>query len=224
VLSTYFFDLDGTLCDSRPGLALSFEAAFAELGMYPGNLSRFLGVSLPEAFRTLDPSIDDHGIGRGIKAFRAAYEQEGIRLTPEYPGIRDLLECLTSRGATAWIVTSKPQKYASKVVENSQVLSKYIAGVVGTGLKEEEHKTELLQIAIRRSRANVNRSIMVGDRCYDVVGAINNEMRPVGALWGYGTKKELKQAGCHDFCHDPYELRDAFVVPNGVLEPIAAVC
>ena len=37
---------------------------------------------------------------------------------------------------------------------------------------------------------------MVGDRCYDIRGALEVGLTPIGVLWGYGDRAELTEAGC----------------------------
>jgi len=47
---------------------------------------------------------------------------------------------------------------------------------------------------------------MIGDRAQDVAGALANGVRPIGALWGYGTRAELARAGARQFCERPSQL------------------
>ncbi len=47
---------------------------------------------------------------------------------------------------------------------------------------------------------------MIGDRYHDVVGALNNGFRAIGATWGYGTEDELLGAGADCLAATPGEL------------------
>ena len=38
---------------------------------------------------------------------------------------------------------------------------------------------------------------MVGDREHDIIGAKENGMDSIGVLFGYGSRKELEEAGAH---------------------------
>lgn len=80
-MQAYFFDLDGVLADSRPGLFLSFRAGLKAIGatdLHDADLAKFLGSPLPEMFRILKPDITTNEIEAGIKAFRGVYEKAGI--------------------------------------------------------------------------------------------------------------------------------------------------
>lgn len=232
-MRTYFFDLDGTLCDSRPGLKHSFRAAFRALKIRVGEervearrmgaslpkisrrMSRaargrmanwILGAPLPSVFRRFVHGLSDEAMEIGIAAFRAAYEDVGIRQTPLYPGARDLLVHLKDIAAPVWLVTQKPEPYAIRVLDNLGI-SGYFDGVVGAGLDERQTKKDLVAEALRQSGVAPCDVVMLGDRSYDISGAIANEVHPVGAQWGYGTRRELARAGCSEFCRNIAEFR-----------------
>ncbi|MFD2234720.1 HAD hydrolase-like protein [Phaeospirillum tilakii] len=209
-MTTFFFDLDGTLCDSRPGLLLSFQAAFNALKVSVEELDRFLGTPLPEAFRSVMASISDKDIAHGIDAFRQEYEARGIFQTPLYRGAAALLSSIRQQGHHSWLVTSKPQKYAEQVVTNLGIKND-LRGVVGAGLDESDTKTGLIARALRESAARPNQCLMLGDRSYDVIGALENGVTPVGALWGYGSRRELEEAGCREFCDDLAQFHERFL-------------
>src|SRR5271154_5484718 len=134
-MKAYFFDLDGTLTDSRAGLFPSFQAALAAIGVPAageGELNQFLGTPLPEMFRRLRPDISDAEIDVGMAAFRSIYERDGIKQNRVYAGVVEMLEAVRRRGAAAWVVTSKPDRSAVQVVRDLG-LAPYVAGVVGAG-------------------------------------------------------------------------------------------
>jgi len=210
---TYLFDLDGTLTDAREGLHASFRAALVALGIADrsaAELDLFLGTPLPEMFRNLKPRISKADIVRGMNAFRDVYETAGIRKNRLYPGVRSMLAAIANRGFTSWVVTSKPEPYAVQVVKQLG-LARFVTGVVGAGLSETDTKALLVARALEAARVSGRDALMLGDRFYDVVGARANKVLPVGALWGYGTRGELRDAGCKLFVNTPTQFRAKFV-------------
>lgn len=217
-IKAYFFDLDGTLTDAREGLYFCFRAALEELrlGDLPDErLARFLGPPLPEMFRVLKPEITDDEIDAGMAAFRAAYEAGGIKRNALYPGVSEMLQAIRDKGARSWIVTSKPQHYAVQVVK-ALGIDGFFAGLTGAGLAERDTKAEMLAASLQQAGATPADAVMVGDRFYDVVGALENEVAPIGALWGYGSHEELHGAGCRLFAANAGEFRERFVEGDGV--------
>jgi phosphoglycolate phosphatase len=47
---------------------------------------------------------------------------------------------------------------------------------------------------------------MIGDRKHDLIGAIANDMTPVGVAYGYGSVEELQTAGAVEIASTPADL------------------
>lgn len=212
-MKAYLFDLDGTLADSRAGLYPAFRAGLQAIGISSVDdlqLAAFLGTPLPEMFRAFRPAIPQREIDAGIAAFRVAYELTGIVASELYPGVIEMLAAIRQRGAAISVVTSKPEPHAVHVVTHLE-LDRYVVGVVGAGLAETDTKSELVARALQVAGVASHEALMVGDRHYDIIGAIANSVLPVGALWGYGSRDELADAGCRHFVGSPDEFRALYV-------------
>jgi phosphoglycolate phosphatase len=212
-MAVYFFDLDGTLADSRLGLFASFRAGLAAIGVAPpsdAQLQRFLGTPLPEFFTAFSPALSRAALRKGIAGFRQHYDASGILQNTLYRDVLPMLEAVRQGRHGTWVVTSKPQPHAERAVFDLG-LARFIDGIVGAGLDETDTKTGLVRRALDESGADPARTIMLGDRAYDVIGALENGVRPVGALWGYGTQDELCAAGCRDFAESAKDFAARFV-------------
>jgi phosphoglycolate phosphatase len=66
----------------------------------------------------------------------------------------------------------------------------------------------LIKHIVARDNLQVENTVMIGDRSFDVLGARNNGVLAIGVLWGYGTEAELRQAGADYLCASPRELPD----------------
>ena len=55
-------------------------------------------------------------------------------------------------------------------------------------------------------KIDASAAVMIGDRAVDVRGARANSVRSVGVLWGYGSERELVEAGADRLCVAPAEL------------------
>lgn len=211
-VTTFLFDLDGTLCDSKPGLMHASRAAIAALGLECEDPSVFLGAPLPVMFRTLSPHIDDLDIEYGLKVFRDVHRREGLSQMPLYDGVAEMLKALQQAGRSIWLATSKPQSIAEEVVSVLGI-SGYFDGICGAGPDEKDRKADLITRALKGSVTRAEHALMLGDRAFDVIGAQENGVTPVGALWGYGSQDELAEAGCVYFCQDVRDFLVQFVIP-----------
>lgn len=210
-MDAYFFDLDGTLCDSRPGLVQALRASFAALGIETDqDPAEFIGAPLPAIFRALVADIDEVDIAYGMLKFREAYESVGITRAPLYPGTEEMLATLHAQGRIVWLVTAKPQDQARRVLQNL-ALTRFFSGIAGAGDAEADPKSAILQRALKDSRADPRQALMLGDRTFDVAAAQACAVRPVGALWGYGSRAELAGAGCREFAASIAEFVRVYV-------------
>ncbi|MCA3701028.1 MAG: HAD hydrolase-like protein, partial [Brevundimonas sp.] len=97
------FDIDGTLVDSRESIFLAATEAALALGLPEPEYDRvrkIVGLSLPEAMRTLEPQLTAPELDRFVEAFRQCFHRlyaEGHE-EPLYPGATDLLRRLHRDG------------------------------------------------------------------------------------------------------------------------------
>ena len=68
--------------------------------------------------------------------------------------------------------------------------------MAGSTLDEQRtQKAAVIAYALEQLGPSVGKSLMVGDRKHDVLGAKAHGIPAVGALYGYGSREELVDAG-----------------------------
>lgn len=208
-----FFDLDGTLTDSRPGILASMRHALTILGMaIPADevLSRFIGPPTHDAFRELLGSSDPELNARTIAIYRQRYSTLGLFESSLYPGVQAGLQALHEARFPLFVVTSKPEVFANTIIDHFQ-LRQYFQHVYGSELTgERSNKGELLAHVQRSEGISRSEAWMIGDRLHDIVGAKQNGLRSAGVLWGYGSREELSAAGADTLFQTMPELVRAF--------------
>ena len=208
-----FFDLDGTLTDSRPGILASMRHALTSLGLaVPAeeSLSRFIGPPTHEAFRELLDSDDPALNARTIAIYRERYAALGLFENSVYPGVAQGLEALRAAEIPLFVATSKPEVYANTIIDHFG-LREYFRHVYGSELTgERSHKAELIAHVLQSERIAHENTWMIGDRLHDIVGAKRNKLRSAGVLWGYGSREELSDAGADTLFQTMPELVHAF--------------
>ena len=201
------FDLDGTLTDPGDGFVACVSYALAKLNCRPhadAEIRAHVGPPLEETLARLlqDPSAVPAAVG----FYRERYASQGFRENAVYPGMEAALGELRSRGLALFVATSKPAVYAERILEHFG-LRHFFSAVYGSGLDgTRSGKAQLLAHLLDRECLVPAETVMVGDRAQDVAGALASGMRPVGALWGYGSREELAAAGAVTFCEHPCGL------------------
>ena len=204
-----FFDLDGTLTDSGPGIINSAIYALGKFGITITDrkqLFPFIGAPLAESFRDLF-GIPEDQIPLAIKYYREDYNVKGIYENQPYEGIREVLEELHSKGIKLIIATSKPD-YLAQIVLDHFGLSRYFTYVSGAVKDVRTTKTEVIQHALEACIiSNLDDVIMVGDRKYDVIGARNCNLKCIAVLYGgYSTREEFDENKPDFLIEEPHEI------------------
>ena len=192
-----FFDLDGTLVESAPGIIESLLHALRSLGVEPSELDERLVVGPPileslQGLFGLSPAEAE----RGLQIYRAYYREKGCFKASLYPGIAELIHGLAAQGAALFLATSKLEEHAALMLRHFGLASHFRCIGGGGGGSAEAHKAAVLRRVLRehplpRSAA----AIMVGDTRYDVLGAHELGLPCAGVLYGYGTRRDLEDAG-----------------------------
>jgi phosphoglycolate phosphatase len=206
------FDLDGTLIDSKPGIVASSLAALRALGHNPDeafDVQRFIGTPLEDMMRVLLQSYGDDRVDAAAVAYRQHYGVSGMLGSAPYPGIVNALREMRQVGLRMYLATSKRETFARRILEHLELAS-YFDGVYGAVPSGKlDHKPELLAHILSKQNLAAARSLMVGDRRYDIIGAQAVKMRSLGVLWGYGSRDELETAGADQLVESTSDLPHA---------------
>ena len=201
------FDLDGVLVDSRVAIAECINHALSAHGLsvrHPAELHRFIGPPLAMAFAELaGQAADSQMVLACVETYRARYADISLRKTRVVAGIPGALIELATRYRLA-VATSKPLAFAEPLL---QVLGlrEHFGSVTGPDLSARvEDKAATIAAALKALRSS--QAIMVGDRCFDIVGAHAHRLAAVGVTWGIGSIDELRSAGADAIIDDPHEL------------------
>ena len=188
------FDLDGTLTDSQLGVTKSVSYALSSLGFTPPDLSelkKFIGPPLQKSFPKFY-NLNEDKTNFAISKYREYFEEYGINENELYPYVSEVLSNLKNKGYKIVLATSKPEVFARQILENFNI-NHYFDGIFGASLDGSLiDKSDIIKIALSKfSNYSKNDFLMIGDRQHDIIGANENKIDSIGALWGYGSKDEL---------------------------------
>lgn len=210
-LETLVFDLDGTLTDPYVGITRSYQYAREKLGLDllpESDLRGLIGPPMQHVFSILSDG-DATLVSAAIAAYRERYARVGLFENVVYPGIPTTLDAL-ARSYRMFVCTSKPSAFAVPILEHFG-LSQYFEGIYGCELDgTRADKRELLAWLLERESLDGDGAAMIGDRSFDVAAALANGLMPVGALWGYGSEAELREAGAESCIAEPEGLQNHF--------------
>jgi len=204
------FDLDGMLTDSQEGIVNSIRFALSYFGFEMSSLeelNRFLGPPLWNSFREFC-GFDDGQVDEAVRIYREYYNEKGIFENRVYDGIADALESLTTSGIKVAVATSKPAKYAKIILDHFD-LSRYFYLIAGSEMDgTRSDKAEVIAYALDSLDIARNmKTVMIGDRKHDIIGARAHGIDSIGVLWGYGGRAELESADATKIVSSTKELQ-----------------
>jgi phosphoglycolate phosphatase len=206
VQDAVFFDLDGTLTDSKVGITRSIQYAMTKMGRATPaahDLYSYIGPPLRGTFAELLASSDDNILEKAVSLYRERFGTIGLFENELYPFIPEALAAVRSLGCRTYVVTSKPAGFAKRIVEHFG-LSRLLEGVYGSRLDgSQTDKAELIAHALKEEKLVASRVVMVGDRGHDMVGARSCGVYPIGVSYGYGTEDELRNHGAEAIADSP---------------------
>ena len=208
-----FFDLDGTITDSKPGITRSVAYALKYFGIEIQDLDSldlFIGPPLSKSFEDLY-GFDEEKAKLAVEKYREYYRVTGIFENSVYPGVEDMLKFLKSRGTNIVLATSKPEVFARQIIEYFNLMEyfDFIAGSELDGRRSE--KEDVIRYAIQENGiTELSKVLMIGDRKYDIEGAKSVGIDSAGVLYGFGTRGELEEAGADYLFSNAMEICDIF--------------
>lgn len=193
------FDLDGTLTDSAEGITKCVQYALSHFGINEPDLEKlkhFVGPPLREQFMKAY-HMPERQADVAVAVYRERYAKTGMYENRPYDGIEEVLRLLKDEKKILGVASSKPEIYVNKILEHFHI-DAYFDVVVGANMdgtrteKDEVIEEALLRLGMTDRREDV---LMVGDRFYDVEGALKCGLQCIGAGYGYGSEQELELAG-----------------------------
>ena len=184
------FDLDGTLIDSSRDLANAINALIEEYGGTRFEIADVMAMIGEGAAvlvrRALTASGLDPESPGALERFLALYGERLTDHTRPYDGMLDVLADLRKAGRTLAVLTNKPQRATTTIMERlglAPAFSDVVGGDTAAGRKPDP--AGLRQI-IGRAAATPASTLLVGDSPVDLETARRAGTRICLARYGFG--------------------------------------
>lgn len=217
----FFFDLDGTLEDSRRDMVHAAQRVRSHLSLEPRSfdelvphVNRGMRELYINCFRDfcLDASgeINEEKVSTVESLYVEHYGNEIAVHTQLYPGIREVLSQIKKHGRIA-VITNKPESLSHRLLEALQ-LSHLIDLVVGGDTCPEAKPSAVpLQHALNQLGGTAERDavFMIGDSQGDALAGARAGVHSVWCAWGYQSSAPTQPAPQH-IATTPQDLIEIF--------------
>lgn len=203
-----FFDLDGTLTNPAEGITNSVAHALKYYGISVSDktqLYKFIGPPLAQSFSEFY-GFPPNKAKEAVDKYREYFADTGIFENKVYDYIPEVLSKLKKAGFSIAMATSKPEVFAKRIADKFE-LTQYFDFIGGSLLDNSRtDKGEVIEYVLSSLKADREKTIMVGDRSHDILGAKKCSVKSVGVVYGFGNRKELEKAGADYIAETPTQL------------------
>lgn len=191
-----FFDFDGTIANSEKGIILSIKQMVDSLKLphlTDEEYRTFIGPAMTASLNKHFPDLSEEQVIYGVSQYQKSYAQDGIFEMSVYPGVETALTQLKEAGYALNIASAKPEDVLHRILDHFH-LTDYFGGVYGATTDERirSKKADILAYGLTKSGADIDHSVMIGDRYTDMNGGRENNVRTLGVTYGFGDAAELR--------------------------------
>ncbi|MGR4067513.1 phosphoglycolate phosphatase [Billgrantia sp. C5P2] len=196
------FDLDGTLVDSVPDLAVAVDASLSELDLPAAGEARvrdWVGNgSLKLMERALTFALGGLPGGELLacahEAFLEHYRRDPGSRTCLYPGVRECLDALRVKGLTLVLVTNKPFAFIRPILAQFGLEEHFALCLGGDSLPQKKpDPAPLLHVAAQFGQPS-SACLMVGDSRHDVAAGRAAGFRTLAVPYGYNHGEPIRDS------------------------------
>ena len=203
MIQAVIFDLDGTLLDTLGDIALVMNELLERHGATPHDKDAyrlFVGRGLNNLVYDALPDARKDDAEKLYREALGIFASRGVGIAVLYPGVRETLEALRSKGLPLPLRSNKPEAAVKAIIKelNMEDFFCLIAGAT-PDIPLKPHPDSVLPIVRQLQRlvpGCASASIaFVGDSDVDMRTAKNAGLYAVGAAWGFRGAAELAEAG-----------------------------
>ena len=192
------YDLDGTLVDSVPGIALAIDRALQELGASPA------GVALVRTWvgggqrLLVQQALDYAGLApselpSAIKIFRKHYASTADHELALFDGVGETLAFFAERNIPQVIVTNKPIEFVPAMLDGLGIAHYFADQLGGECLARRKPDPLPLDTMLERFDVSAKDALMVGDSNNDLLAANAAGVPCLAVTYGYARGDDLSQ-------------------------------
>ena len=195
------FDLDGTLINSGPDLALAVNHMLQTLNRetfteevidgWVGNGAQMLVQRALSGQREIDKNLDADLCSDALDIFLTFYAQNLCVSTVTYSNVPATLTRLKEAGYRLAIVTNKPFAFVEPILESLTLSGLFELILGGDSLDKKKPDPLPLLHACEKMNVSVEQCVMVGDSKNDILAANAAGMQSIGVTYGYNYGEDI---------------------------------
>ena len=192
-----FFDFDGTLADTAPGILMTMRETFKRMDIpVPDDdeMRATIGMLLEDALQLLG-NLDDAGRDRAAALYRELFPVYEVNFVKIFPEVKETLAHLQSEELRMAIVTSRGMRSLTTINEHNGM-----GGFFETMVTHDDNLTpkpapDMVLALLRKMHLSKDDVLVVGDTTFDI--EMGNSAGCHTCAVTYGNHSQEKLASVH---------------------------
>lgn len=192
-IDAIFFDVDGTLVDSRKDITIAMNHALTKLGLQTrreDEIVSYVGTGVRDLIKKSLGAGNESRINECVRIFSDYYLNNSTRHSALYPHVREVLEYFKDK--SKYILTNRYSRFADATLRGFGIRD-YFKGVLG-GDDEACLKPSacVLDKFFQESGIDRKKVIIVGDMAIDIMTGKNSSILTCWVTYGLGKPEEVR--------------------------------
>ncbi len=206
-ITTFLFDLDGTLIDSIDLILNCYRHTMKKhLGEVPPDRLWLVGIGTPLRKQMADFTEDPDEIEAMVATYKDHHHKHHDDLLQEYPGALAAVKKIKARGVKMGVVTSKMPWSTHRGLEICGYDGLFDVFVTAQDVKKHKPDPEPVLHAMELLKSEPEETIFVGDSPHDMASGRSAGVRTAAVLWGPFDRNQLEPHSPDYWLETPAEL------------------
>lgn len=190
-----FYDLDGTLVDTREDICLAANHMLAQMAapqLAHEEIAGFVGHGVFHLISGCLKSEDPKRVEKGIKIYRTYYGEHMLDHSCLFPGTREILEYY--KQSVQLVFTNKPNPYSYDMLQSLGVGDFFKEVIASGGEYPKKPDPSAIHAMLKRFRGELHEALFIGDSLVDIETARNARIEVAVITHGFSDRKTLQSA------------------------------
>ena len=191
-VDSIFFDVDGTLVDSKKDIATAVNYALKSLGLEvrpEGEVYGFIGSGTKDLVRKSLGAENAASADKALEAFSKYYAEHSAENTVLYPHAKEILEYFKDK--KKYILTNRYKRFAEITLKTMGIRDYFLDIIGGDDENCLKPSTCAVDPFISGAGIDPSRALIVGDMSIDIQTGINAGIKTCWVTYGLGKTEDV---------------------------------